>query len=187
MELDAATYDRLERELKDPASDMVRMIHRLLREHVHPGPHLPNMGCMHSMAAMAWADAHIHSLPVERQAAYADMVARAAVHGEEAMKLCFGVSCWEDVPDIPAGANCCAVGGFAYIMLNTDNAGLKAILSDRLQVWVRAQRRRRLWAWGWWLLDWVGFGCAAVAVTQLLPWGWLHAALAPAATHATQP
>jgi hypothetical protein len=68
------------------------------------------------------ADETIHTMPMEEQAQYADMVVRAVAHQpDEAMYYkILGGDC-----EIPVDANCTAVGGFAYAALHAANEGVR--------------------------------------------------------------
>jgi len=69
-----ADFDRLEKCLKDPHSELVLKIQSLIRDGVHPSPHLPNWGCMQPWGKLVQADSTIWDLEREEQAKYADMV-----------------------------------------------------------------------------------------------------------------
>lgn len=144
--MDAANFITLDRELRNPKSEVVTQIHDMLRAGVHPAPHLPNSGYMQAYESLEWADANIHTLPVEEQAYYADMIARAAVHDEEIVKRVFGVERFADIRELPHNAGACSVGSYAYIMMHTSNESLKAILGVRLAAWEASRDKSSWWA-----------------------------------------
>lgn len=143
--MDHATFIALDKELRNPKSDMVTQIHDLLVAQVHPAPHLPNNGYMQSYDSLEWADANIHTLPVEEQAYYADMIARAAVHNDDVLKRVFGVVAFKDLRELPQDAAATSVGSYAYIMLHTRNESLKTILQQRLLSWQSLKDKSSWW------------------------------------------
>lgn len=143
--MDAATFITLDRALRDPKSDIVTQIHDLLAAGVHPAPHLPNSGYMQSYDSLEWADANIHTLPVEEQAYYADMIARAAVHNDDVAMKVFGVTRFTDIRQLAANAGACTIGSYAYIMMLTRNEELKTILGARLAAWEELRGKTSWW------------------------------------------
>jgi len=143
--MDSVTFIRLDKALRDPRSDIVIQIHDLLAAGVHPAPHLPNSGYMQCYESLEWADANIHTLPVEEQAYYADMIARAAVHNDDIAMKVFGVTRFAAIRELAANAGACTVGSYAYIMMHTTNEGLRAILSDRLAAWEALNSKSSWW------------------------------------------
>jgi hypothetical protein len=107
--------------LKDPVHPGSVEVMSLLQSG-HPAPYLPYGGDLKTWNEMNVADKTIHTLPIEQQAQYADMVVRAVAHQPDDVmyyKILGGDS------EIPVGANCTAVGAIAYTALYAVNEGVR--------------------------------------------------------------
>lgn len=107
--------------LKDPAHPGSVEVMSLLREG-NPSPYLPYCGDLKTWGELNAADETIHTMSIEEQAQYADMVVRAVAHQPDGV-MCYIILDWRC--EIPVGASSNLVGTIAYAALYAANEGVR--------------------------------------------------------------
>ena len=100
--------------------NITELVKKLLREHKHPAPFLPNGGMRVSLRESMAADSSILWWPREKQAKYADMVV-VAIADDAALCRQVGIGKEWGEGDL----NSCAVGGLAYLALHSTDPEIR--------------------------------------------------------------